>query len=261
MGDIGVLGGWLLLIAVVVGAVLASIGSVYFAGRIIAHDTGPEHNSILSPFITVVALVYGALLSFTVVAGWQQFLSAETNAAAEASTLTTMYRQTIAMPQPEQAALRKQLRRYAEATQGPEWGKQEFHDIHNDGRASIADMYRILGADQTNGAASPINQAFLGELTTLTTARSERILDASPHIPPLLWSALYFGGAVLIVLTSFLRLASDRGHMVLVGSVTVLLGLLIYLVYALDHPFGPFGVTSHAFTQSLMEFDYVDNGN
>ncbi len=59
-----------------------------------AGQLAKEHNSTLSPFITVVGLVYGALLGFTVVAGWQQFSSAGVVVANEASTLTTMYWQT-----------------------------------------------------------------------------------------------------------------------------------------------------------------------
>jgi hypothetical protein len=53
---------------------------------------------------------------------------------------------------------------------------------------------------------------------------------------------LIFGGVVLITLTGFLRLTSNRGHMILVSAAAVLLALL-YLVFVLDHPFGPLGVT------------------
>ena len=58
-----------------------------------------EH-SALSPFLTCVGLVYGALLGFTIVVAWEQFSSAEANVANEASRLTTMYRQTFGMPVP-----------------------------------------------------------------------------------------------------------------------------------------------------------------
>jgi uncharacterized membrane protein HdeD (DUF308 family) len=261
MGDFGVLGAWLLLVVVVVGAALLAIGSVRLAARIVSRDTRPEHNSILSPFLTVVGLVYGALLGFTVVVGWQQFLSAEVNVSNEASTLTTMYRQTVAMPQPEQSQIRQQLRTYVEGVRGPEWGKVEFGDISNRARGSLTEMYRIAGTQPPNGASSAINQQFLSELTVLASDRSTRILDAKPRIPTLLWCSLIFGGVVLIMLTSVLRLDSSRGHMILVGSVTVLLGLLLYLVFVLDHPFGPMGVTAEPFGHALKVFDLVDSGS
>ena len=164
------------------------------------------------------------------------------------------------MPEPEQSQLREQLRKYAGALQGPEWGKQEFDRISNTGRAALTEMYRIAGSRQPNATSSPINQEFLSQLTVLSSDRSTRILDAKPRIPPLLWCSLIFGGIVLIVLTSFLRLESKRGHVVLVGAVTVLLSLLLYLVFALDHPFGPMGVTPGAFSHAVAVFDSVDKG-
>jgi hypothetical protein len=260
MGDFGVAGAWLILAVVVVGAVVLAVGSVWLAGRIISREWRPEHNSILSPFLTVVGLVYGALLGFTVVVGWQQFLSAEVNVSNEASALTTLYRQTVAMPQPEQSQLREQLRKYTGALQGPEWGKQEFGRIGSEGRTALTAMYRIVGTPQPNVASNPINQAFLGQLTTLAADRSTRILDAKPRIPPLLWCSLIFGGIVLIVLTSFMRLASARAHVILVSVVTVLLGLLLYLVFVLDHAFGPMGVTPQPFSHAVTVFDSVDSG-
>jgi hypothetical protein len=258
VGDFGVIGAWLLLAVAIIGGVAVSIGSVLLASRIIARDTRPEHNSILSPFLTVVALIYGALLGFTVVVGWQQYLSAETNVAGEASTLQTMYRQTVAMPQPEQSQLRGQLRKYVSAVEATEWGKNGFSNVNNDGRAALTEMYRIAGTDQPG--AGPINQQFLSQVTELSTIRGARFLDAKPRIPPLLWCALIFGGVVLIALTSFLRLADNRAHALLVSAVAVLLVLLLYLIFVLDHPFGPMGVTPQPFTDAVVIFDLVDKG-
>lgn len=260
MGDLGVTGAWLMLVAVVVGAVLVAVGLVRVAGMLISRDTRPEHNSVLSPFLTVVGLVYGALLGFTVVVGWQQFLSASVNVASEASALATLYRQTVAMPEPEQAQLREQLRNYAGALQGPEWGRHEFERISDTGRSALTQMYRIAGTAQPDGVSSPINSEFLSQLTQLASDRSTRILDAKPRIPPLLWCALIFGGAVLITLTSFMRLASQRAHSALVGAVAVLLALLLYVVFALDHPFGPMGVSPEPFAHVVTVFDAVDRG-
>ncbi|ORW49997.1 hypothetical protein AWB90_08325 [Mycobacterium paraense] len=261
MGDFGAIGAWLLLVGVITVAVLTAVGSVQLGNRVLSDETGPGHNSALSPYVTVVGLVYGALLGFTVVVGWQEFLSAEVNVSSEASTLTTMYRQTVAMPQPEQSQIRQQLRQYAEGLQGPEWGKQDFGRIGNRARAAITAMYRTVGSQQSDAASSAINQDFLGRLTVLASERSTRILDAKPRIPPLLWSSLIFGGLVLIALTGFLRLTSNRGHMVLTSAVAVLLGLLLYLVFVLDHPFGPLGVTSQPFAHAVNVFDEVDSGS
>ncbi|OBF36691.1 hypothetical protein A5724_12530 [Mycobacterium sp. ACS1612] len=66
------------------------------------------------------------------------------------------------------------------------------------------------------------------------------------------------GNALLITLTSFMRLTNHRAHVLLVSAVTVLLGLLLYLVSVLDHPFGPMGVTGEPFSHAVTVFDLVD---
>ena len=88
------------------------------------------------------------------------------------------------------------------------------------------------------------------------------MLDAEPRIPWLLWSGLAFGAIVLVGMTAFMRLDSTRAHMFLSGAVAVLLGLLLFVIFCLDHPFGTeVGITPAPFEHSVEVFDAVDEGN
>jgi Protein of unknown function (DUF4239) len=254
---------WLLFVLVIAASALIAVGSILLANRLVPASVGKENNSTLSPFVTTVALVYGALLGFTVVVAWEQFSSAEVNVANEASTLATMYRQTVAMPVAEQQKIRVLLRKYTTAVQGPEWKKQEElgGGTSDKARSAITDMYRVLGRQESQAGAGAINGEFLGQLTVLASERNTRVLDAEPRIPWLLWCGLVFGGVLLVGLTGFMRLDSTRAHIVLSGSVAVLLGLLLFVVYCLDHPFGSqVGITPAPFQHSLEVFDAVDSG-
>jgi hypothetical protein len=154
------------------------------------------------------------------------------------------------------------LRKYTNAVDGPEWenairagrGTESARDALNE-------MYRVLGSEQSSVASSPISQNFLDQLTTLASQRNQRILDAKPRIPGLLWTGLLFGGVVLLELGGFMRLGNVRAHLGLLSAVAVLLGLLLFTVYWLDHPFGnQLGVTSEPFEQSLSIFESIDRG-
>jgi hypothetical protein len=122
MGGLGLPGLWLFLALVVAVSVLLAIGSVWLANKTVYQPGNKEQSSSVSPFLTTVALVYGALLGFTVVVAWEQFSSAETNVTNESSTLATMYRQTVSMPAPEQTKMRELLRKYTTAVQD-EWDR------------------------------------------------------------------------------------------------------------------------------------------
>jgi hypothetical protein len=251
---------WLLVVLAVAVAILVAVGSILVANRILA-SAGTEHNSAISPFITVVGLVYGALLGFTVVVSWQQFSSAGAVVADEASRLTTMYGQTVAMPEPERTQLRQLLRQYATSVAGPEWDKQGGDGTGDGGRSAIIGMHRVIGGQPADVASSPINGAFLSQLSGLASDRATRMIDAKPRIPPLLFAALIFGGAVLVTLTGFLRMGSTLGHIMVSSAVAVLLGLLLCIIFSLDHPFGSErGITPAPFQHALQVFDAIDVG-
>ena len=261
MGGFGVLGLWATLVLTLVGAIAVALGFLWLSKRTLGENVGPTHNPSLSPFLTVVGLVFGALLGFTVVVAWEQFSSAEANVAHEASTLTTMYRQTVAMPDPQRTQLRQQLRKYAEAVSGPEWSAQETGGGTSDtARAAITEMYRLFG-NRPASTPSPVDGEFLNQLTVLTTDRDQRVLDQEPRIPTLLWAGLIFGGVLLIAIAGFVNFSSRRAHGALASGVAVLLGLLLFVVYWLDHPFGTeIGVTPAPFHHAVEAFDVMDRG-
>ena len=75
---------WLLLVFVVVVAILIAVGSILLANRTMS-GVGKEHNSTLSPFITVVGLVYSLCSDSPWYAAWQRLLTGVI-VANEAST-------------------------------------------------------------------------------------------------------------------------------------------------------------------------------
>src|SRR6478735_10341374 len=209
MGEFGKAGLWLLLASALAVSVLVGAGSMWLADRTLDKPVSEGHNGALSPFMTCVGLVYGALLGFTIVVAWEQFSSAEANVSNEASTLITMYRQTVGMPVPEQTQMRVLLRKYTQAVEGPEWENAILDGSGTESaRDAVNEMYRVLGSEQSSVASSPISQKFLDQLTTLASQRNQRILDAKPRIPGLLWTGLLFGGVVLLVLGGFMQLGS-----------------------------------------------------
>jgi len=149
------------------------------------------------------------------------------------------------MPPAEQQQIRDLLRKYTTAVEGPEWEQQDTGGTSDGARAALTQMYRVVSRQDPDAASAPVNGEFMGQLTVLASQRNSRVLDAEPRIPWILWFGVIFGGLVLIGLMGFMRLESYRGHAVLSSAVAVLLGLLLFIVFCLDHPFGTeTGVTS-----------------
>ena len=178
---------WGLLALSLVAAVLIAAAGIWLSHRTLPDPVSEGHNGALSPFLTSVGLVYGALLGFVIVVAWEQFSSAEANVSNEASTVTTMYRQTVGMPAAEQAQMRVLIRKYTDAVAGPEWQNAIGGGSGTESaRDALNEMYRVLGSEQSSLSSSPISQKFLAQLTTLASERNQRILDAKPRIPGVL---------------------------------------------------------------------------
>ena len=76
-----------------------------------------------------------------------------------------------------------------------------------------------------------------------------------------MWCGLIFGSVLLVVLIGFMRLDQRVGHVILSSAVAILLGLLLYTIYWLDHPFGmQIGVTPEPFRLALNAFGLIDQG-
>src|SRR6516165_4604252 len=178
MIGMGLLGFWLLLVLIVAGAL--ALGMIWLADRTLSDSVGQENNSALSPFLSCVALVFGALLGFTVVVAWGQFSAAETHVSQEASTLTTMYRQTVAMPAPEQTQLRQLLRKYTDAVKGPEWARVDEGGTSGAARSAITQMYVIVGNPESSAASRPINQEFPGPVDDSDVRPQSALLGCPP---------------------------------------------------------------------------------
>ncbi|WP_273732844.1 DUF4239 domain-containing protein [Mycolicibacterium septicum] len=258
MGGLSLPGLWLFLAVVLAGSVLLAVASVWIANKTVYRPGAKKQSGTLSPFLTTVALVYGALLGFTVVVAWEQFSSAEENVTNESSTLATMYRQTVSLPGPEQVRMRELLRTYTVAAQG-EWDARQRDVASDAARGAITDMYRVLGQQTPN--AHPVNAEIRDQLNVLTSQRNTRVLDAKPRIPGLLWSGLLFGAVLLIGLIGFTHLSNTVSHMILSSAIAILLGLLLFLIFWLDHPFGQqLGVTPALLDYAVQVFDGVDQG-
>jgi hypothetical protein len=130
------------------------------------------------------------------------------------------------------------------------------------GRLSLQGMWLFLALVISASVVLAVGSVWLANRPgSKEQTGSRRILDAKPRIPGLLWSGLLFGGVLLIGLIGFSRLSSRRVHMILASAVAILLGLLLFLIYWLDHPFGrQLGVTPTLFDYSTQVFDGVDQG-
>ncbi len=244
-------------------SVVFAVGMVALTRRLLHGRVREGHNDVLVPLFLTAGTLYAVLLGFLVIAVWESYGSASDNSAEEASTLTTLYRQTNGMPSAEQGEMRKLLREYDEAVIDQEWAIQAATGGGGSkARKAIGDLYRAYSTMPREEASSPINVEFLNTLRTVADHRNRRTLQASEHLPNVLWLELMFGGALVIALAALLYMELRWAQMLATSLVAVLIGTLLLVTLLLNQPFkGPLALQPEGFEHSLTVFDSVDKGS
>lgn len=200
-------------------------------------------------------LVYAVLLGLLVVATFQITKDLEDHIAMEASSLSTMYHGTDAYPEPLRTELRAQLRDYTHYVIEKDWPahRQERVLVGGDHRLQAIRQKLFLFEPKTPSEAE-IHREMLRYFNAMNVAREQRLSAVFPSIPDVLWYVLLLGALGTILFLWMLHM--DQLPQVLFGGITsAFLGIMIFLIYAMDHPLqGAVSVTPEAF-EAVYDMD------
>lgn len=247
---------------VFVASVAYAVFGVVFVRRFLQPHVAAGHNEVLLTIAQIAGTIYAVLLGFLVIVVWQSYEGAHDNLAGEASTLTTMYRETSGMRPLERAKLRYLLRHYTEAVINDEWAIQAASGGASAiARKAVADIYRVVGSLPPAEEDSSINADFLNNFATVASQRNSRTLRAEEKLPWVLWLGLLLGGAMVAGLCFLPRMESLWFHALACSLLGSLIGMLLFIAAVLNQPFtGPMALTAAPFEHSLQVYASVDRG-
>ncbi|MHC1563647.1 bestrophin-like domain [Actinomycetospora sp. C-140] len=198
-----------------------------------------DHNEVAGFIIAVVGVIYAVLLAFVVIVSWENFSHAEQVVGDEASALRTIYRDSGAFPPELRDQLHGDVRRYAVAVVDVEWPAMAR------GEPGSPEVTRILDETSQTLATMPITtpaqQQYQGieaeRFNDLVTARSHRLDFVEQGVPVVLWIALIVGAVVTIGFALIFGMRSTLLHTLMTASLSALIGVLLFVAVAIDHPF------------------------
>ena len=96
----------------------------------------------------------------------------------------------------------------------------------------------------------------LDQVDTLSDARRTRLVAAEEGVPGVLWSVLIFGGMAAVGFTYLFGLESTWAHRLMVATLAAVIGLVLFTVGAMEHPFsGGARISTGAFELILERFE------
>lgn len=219
----------------------------------------PGSNDLVTYASAGFSLFYGLLLGLLSVASFQNAANVEAAVEREATAIANLYRIVSNYPEPLRGEIQYQLRDYTLYVVNKDWPAHEQGKIWNGGDLRLDAITKNIIEFQPGDRTGELVQAqSLKNMDELSNARRQRLIGVRTAIPSVLWYVVVVGAAVNILLIWLLDVRFVL-HLVLGGIVSFFLGVMIFLIAAMDRPLqGSVRVGPDAYTQMydlLMKWD------
>ena len=117
-------------------------------------------------------------------------------------------------------------------------------------------LHNIQGFEPRTKSEEQLYAEGLDQVDALADARRMRLVAAEEGVPGVLWSVLIFGGIVAVGFTYLFGLENTWAHRLMVGTLAAVIGLVLFTVGAMEHPFsGGARISTGAFELILERFE------
>ena len=236
----------------VTGFIAISFLCLYLFSRILRPTIhkNTQNNEMVSLMLSSFLGLYALLLGLLAVAAYQNLSEVTGVVSDEASSLGAFYRDVQAYPEPARALLQNQLRDYTRYTIDRAWPEQQKGGILTEGTHRITRLATTLTDFTPSSKREEILHAqAYQQFNDYLEKRSSRLYNVSTHIPAIFWAVVLIGSIIAIILIALFDI-EIVAHFWLAGLTSGFLGLVIFLVAAMDNPFrGSVSVSSDPFEE------------
>lgn len=221
------------------------IGAIYLQpifGRLLKDEDDP--NMPVGLLLNAFTLYYAVLLALLTIAVFDNYNKAEEAVGKETTALVALYRDLRGYPEPARSDLISLLQKYVDEETGTGWSSQRSGEPARAATKLVDQLNQKITALRPDGRGSDdaLHANTLERFNRWVEARRARIQAGETSIPPILWYVVLIGAALNV----FVLWLFDLGrltHLIVSGVLISFIGLVIYMVAALDRPFrGPNGI-------------------
>jgi hypothetical protein len=248
----------LLEAAFLVAGVAASVGGVLLVRRLVPQEKLTENNEYASFSYSILGLIYGIYLAFTVVVVWQQYEVAEETAEQEVVILNALWRDVEVFRPEVRSLMQRRLKEYVRYVIETEWARMApgLRDTSSVAYDQLWTDFYAISPDASDPREAAFYEEAIARMNEFAMARRMRLLASTAGLPGSMWVLLILGAAGTIIFTWFY---GTRYLSLQIAATTFLSVVIIYsvlLVRMLEHPFGgSIAVSPHAYQELLATFE------
>jgi hypothetical protein len=207
---------------------------------------GEGESEFTGAMLHSVMVVYGLAVALIAVTVFETYADTRKVVTGEATALNALYRDVSSYPEVIRHSLQKELRDYTDQIINQAWPLQRQGHVPS---AGIEYMTRFQAALDTFEPATDGQKILHGETlrayNVLIEARRQRLDAVGTGLPGVMWAVVLVGAVIGLSASFFFRVADARLHAIEVGLLSLFVGLLIFMIVALDRPFrGDLGVNA-----------------
>lgn len=197
-----------------------------------------EDSEFTGAMLQAILIFYGLAVALIAVSVWQNYSDAGKVVTGEASALNALYRDVTSYPEPIRTELQQGLRDYTQQVIHVAWPLQQQGKIPSGGIISMTHFQAILDRFEpaTEGQKLLHGEA-LRAYNGLIQARRLRLDAVNTELPGVLWTVVIAGAFIGLTAAFFFRVAEVRLHAIMIFLLAVFIGLVIFMIFALERPF------------------------
>ncbi|RDH77052.1 DUF4239 domain-containing protein [Mycolicibacterium moriokaense] len=215
-----------------------SVGGLLLFRKAVSHTRLENANEVSGQVFQLAGVLYAVLVAFVVVVVWEQFGDAENATQAEASAIADLLRDSTAIPAPYRPEVQQSLLAYTEDViddELPRMRQGETVEEESDHMTALWTAFLKVQPETRNEIAFFDHD--IVKLNDLSANRKLRVSTGQSAIPGELWVLLLGGGAVIMAFTFMFGTRDLLVHATGVALTAALMGFVMYLIFALEHPF------------------------
>jgi hypothetical protein len=248
---------WALAVVIVGGFLAVTLAAGYVVGRCTSREVRAQHNDLAGFILAVIGVVYAVLLGFVAIGVWERFENAESRTYDEAASLTVVYRDASSFPQSRR--VRAAITQYVNTVMNEEWPQMRQGGYSLRARREVEAIdseVRALGVN--NARAQNVQSQMLQAMEQTLSDRDERMSIDAHGINVIMWIVLGAGAIITVGFTYLFGFKQTVMQQLMIGSLSLLIGLVLFLTFSLDYPFrGDISVGPDAFQNALRTFALI----
>ena len=190
----------------------------------------------------VLATGFAVLLGFVVFLAFTRYDDSRSGAEAEALVLAQQFETAQLFPPDVREPLSGQLVCYGRSVVHLEWPQMEAGADGTTINPWSVELFRTLETvEPTLASEQSAYDAWLAQTSAREEARRDRVHGAEGVIPSSLWLVLFFSAFVVLLFLLFFADSGERAvvQALLIGSVTAVLVMTMFVLRVLDDPYHP----------------------